>query len=120
MSAEGEGGLMRDKAEIRSRLTERLAALMSQVGRIEGELGRPLDDDFAEQAVDREGDEALDMLESAALAEIDLTRKAIARLDSGSYGICSGCGELIAAERLAALPMAAECISCAKAPRSGK
>ena len=120
MSADGEGGLMPDKAEVRSRLTERLAVLTAQIGRIEGELGRPLDDDFAEQAVDREGDEALNAVESAALAEIDLTRKAIARLDAGSYGICTGCGEMIAPARLAALPIAAECISCAGAPHSGK
>jgi RNA polymerase-binding transcription factor DksA len=110
---------MPDKAEVRSRLTERLAILTAQVGRIEGELGRPLDDDFAEQAVDREGDEALDAVERAALVEIDLTRKTIARLDSGSYGICASCGDIIAAERLAALPTAAECISCARAPHGG-
>jgi len=110
---------MLDMTEARTRLTERLAVLMAQVGRIEGELGRPLDDDFAEQAVDREGDEALDSLEHAALVEIDLTRKAIARLDAGSYGICVRCGGRIAAKRLAALPMAAECISCAGTPHSG-
>lgn len=106
---------MPDKSEARSRLTERLATLMSQVGRIEAELGRPLDDDFAEQAVDREDDQALDTLESSTLAEIELTRNAIARLGSGSYGICTSCGNVIAAERLNALPAAAECISCASA-----
>ena len=111
---------MPDQMDIRARLTERLAALTSQVGRIEGELGQPLDDDFAEQAVDREGDEALGALERAALDEIELTRKAIARLDAGSYGICVGCGEVIAAERLAALPTAAECIVCARAPHGAR
>ena len=96
-----EGDPMVDKDEIRARLTERIAALMSQIGRIEGELGQPLDDDFAEQAVDREDDEALDALESSALAEIELIRKAIARLDAGSYGLCVSCGDVIAAERAA-------------------
>lgn len=111
-----EGDPMVDKDEIRARLTERIAALMSQIGRIEGELGQPLDDDFAEQAVDREDDEALDALESSALAEIELIRKAIARLDAGSYGLCVSCGDVIAAERLNALPAAAECIGCASTP----
>ncbi|WP_157215261.1 TraR/DksA family transcriptional regulator [Flavisphingomonas formosensis] len=106
---------MPDKKEARSHLTERLATLMSQVGRIEAELDRPLDDDFAEQAVDREDDQALDTLESSTLAEIELTRNAIARLDAGGYGICTSCGDVIAAERLNALPAAAECISCASA-----
>lgn len=104
---------MLDKIEARTRLVERLAALMSQVGRIEAELGRPLDDDFAEQAVDREDDQALDALESSTLAEIERTKRAIARLDAGSYGICTSCGNVIAVERLDALPAAAECISCA-------
>jgi RNA polymerase-binding transcription factor DksA len=106
---------MLDKDEIRIRLTERLAALTSRIGRIEGELGQPLDDDFAEQAVDREDDEALDALENSALAEIELTRAAIVRLDSDRYGICAVCGDVIPAERLNALPAAAECIGCASA-----
>lgn len=104
---------MPDKTEIRTRLMERLSVLMSRVGRIEAELGRPLDDDFAEQAVDRENDQALDTLESSALAEIELTKNAIARLDAGGYGICTSCGDVIAVERLNALPAAAECINCA-------
>lgn len=102
-----------DKATIRARLTERIAALTLQIGRFETEMSRPLDDDFAEQAVDRENDEALDALERSALAEIELTRRAVLRLDSGSYGVCTSCGNAIAAERLNALPAAAECIGCA-------
>lgn len=115
-----EGDVMLDKTEIRARLKDRLVTLTSQISRIEGELNRPLDDDFAEQAVDREDDQALDALESSALAEIDLTRKAIARLDSGSYGLCTSCGNVIAAERLNALPAAAECIHCASTQHNSK
>lgn len=111
---------MPDKTEARTRLTERLAVLTAQVGRIEAELGRPLDDDFAEQAVDREDDQALDALESSTLAEIERTRKAIARLDFGGYGICTRCGNAIAAERLNALPAAAQCIGCATMEHAAK
>jgi len=111
---------MLDKTETRTRLTERLAALMAQVGRIESEFGQPLDDDFAEQVVDREDDQALDALEDSALAEIEQIKAAIARLDTGSYGICTSCGNAIAAERLNALPAAAECIGCATARNIAK
>lgn len=111
---------MPDMTEARIRLTERLAVLMAQVGRIEAELGRPLDDDFAEQAVDREDDQALDALEGSALAEIELIRKAIARLEAGSYGICTTCGNAIASDRLNALPAASECIGCASTARIAK
>ena len=109
---------MLDKTEARTRLTERLAALMAQVGRIESEFGQPLDDDLAEQAIDREDDQALDALENSALAEIEQIRTAIARLDSGGYGICTNCGNAIATERLNALPAAAECIDCASADQA--
>ncbi len=45
---------MPDKTDAFTRLTGRLVELTAQVERIEGALGRPLDDDFAEQAVERE------------------------------------------------------------------
>lgn len=42
---------------------------------------------------------------------------AIARLDGGTYGRCTSCGNEIAAERLEALPWAALCIDCQRAAR---
>ncbi len=43
---------------------------------------------------------------------------ALARLTSGTYGACRGCGQPIPAERLEAIPWAPLCIECArKAPR---
>ena len=44
-----------------------------------------------------------------ALAEIDA---ALARMSEGRYGVCSGCGGAIGAERLAVLPMAPLCTGC--------
>lgn len=41
--------------------------------------------------------------------EID---SALARLDEGSYGRCTACGEVIPAGRLAALPWAELCVPC--------
>ncbi|WP_419722942.1 TraR/DksA family transcriptional regulator [Sphingobium aquiterrae] len=49
------------------------------------------------------------------MAEIALTRQALARLDSDTYGLCTTCGEPIAPARLEALPAAAHCIRCASA-----
>ena len=37
---------------------------------------------------------------------------ALARLDAGSYGVCTACGRAITPERLEALPTAALCIEC--------
>lgn len=106
---------MADLDQIRDRLTEELSELTAQVARIEEEQGQPLDDDFEEQAAAREDNEALDAIERLALARIVLTRQALARLESGSYGLCTTCGEPIAQARLEALPTAAQCIRCASA-----
>ena len=38
---------------------------------------------------------------------------ALERFDSGSYGVCVSCGELISAERLDVLPAVATCVRCA-------
>jgi len=47
------------------------------------------------------------------LAEID---EALARVDAGSYGTCTGCGRPIPAGRLAARPTATTCVECAGRP----
>jgi RNA polymerase-binding transcription factor DksA len=107
--------MTRDTESLRRSLTARLVELTDQVGRIEAEQREPLDDDFAEQAVAREDDEALDVIERSALAELGSIRQALERLDAGTYGICSACGDVIAPARLAALPAAALCIGCAAA-----
>jgi DnaK suppressor protein len=44
-----------------------------------------------------------------ALAEIDA---ALRRLDDGSYGCCTGCGQQIIRDRLEVLPAAALCMAC--------
>ena len=59
--------------------------------------------------VDRERDLALSAQARAAVEEID---EALAKIDNGRYGICEGCGELIAKARLEALPYAKLCIGC--------
>ena len=43
------------------------------------------------------------------LAEID---KALARIESGKYGVCDVCNKSIALERMEAIPHATLCISC--------
>ena len=45
------------------------------------------------------------------LAEIDA---ALARRETGNYGVCEGCGRPIGAERRAARPAARTCIDCAR------
>jgi RNA polymerase-binding transcription factor len=50
---------------------------------------------------------------SQAREHLDQVDAAIRRLAGGCYGVCEGCGQQIAAARLAARPTATLCIGCA-------
>ena len=68
--------------------------------------------DMATATFDREMDYTLEDNSGAVLAAIDA---ALARIESGTYGICERCGKPIAPERLEARPWAALCIDCQRA-----
>jgi DnaK suppressor protein len=40
------------------------------------------------------------------------TERALARIESGTYGVCESCGEAIGKARLQAFPRATLCVSC--------
>ena len=65
-----------------------------------------LADKFEEETTN---DAIVDELE-VRLAQV---KKALAKMDDGSYGICEECGEEISSERLDANPAATKCIKCA-------
>ncbi len=54
-----------------------------------------------------------DGLDDEAAAELRDVSRALVRLDSGDYGLCTKCGEAISSARLQAVPYAELCISCA-------
>lgn len=105
----------------RTSLEERRAQLTTDLGAIETAERR---DEPRPQYGKRIGDhtsEALETRRNAAAGDtlrlqLAEAERAVAKLDEGSYGRCDGCGGPIGAERLEALPWAAECIDC----RSGK
>ena len=47
-------------------------------------------------------------------AHYDLTaaQDAVSRLEAGTYGVCEGCGDAIAEDRLEALPDTRWCVTC--------
>lgn len=54
-----------------------------------------------------------DGLDDEASAELRQINKALARIESGDYGICGSCHKTISKERLEAVPYAASCMDCA-------
>ncbi|MFY9579409.1 MAG: TraR/DksA C4-type zinc finger protein [Gaiellaceae bacterium] len=72
--------------------------------------------DTATVTYDRELGYTLEENSEHVLAEIEAALK---RLDDGTFGICTNCGEPIAVERLEARPWATLCIDC-KRQREGR
>jgi DnaK suppressor protein len=65
--------------------------------------------DATQQTLEREM--ATRKLDRDAMIVRDI-RAALARLESGDYGVCAHCEETISPKRLAAVPWAALCIHC--------
>ena len=84
-------------------------------GTVEDETGDETSDqhpgDVATAMHDRELDYGLEENSEHVLAAIDA---ALARIEEGTYGICTNCGRPIAVQRLEALPWADLCIDCAR------
>ena len=82
----------------------------------QGELNSAAGDqhlaDHASDMVDRELDGSLEENAESIVRAID---DALGRLDAGTYGACTRCGDAIPAERLDAVPYATLCVSCKRA-----
>jgi len=102
--------------EERERVTSAIASLhKDHPGSIDDEveeISSVSDNHVAETAtatLDREIDYTLEENSAHVLEEIDA---ALGRIDGGTYGICTNCGEAIPQARLEAYPWASLCIDC--------
>ncbi len=102
--------------ETRAKLEEYRASINTRREKLARHVSHreePLPQDFAEQAVELENDETMVALEDELYELLKAVDDALVRLEEGSYGICTECGEPIAEARLDALPAARMCIDCA-------
>ncbi len=104
---------------LRKILVERRQAVMKE---IEGQIGERISDemhrridsapDLGDQALlDSERGRDISILEmrNRVRQQID---EALARLEEGTYGLCSDCGVEISEKRLLAVPFARRCVAC--------
>jgi RNA polymerase-binding protein DksA len=105
---------MPDPATARVRLEAVLVELEARLTNISRDLSEPPNQDWDELAVEQEDDEALEHQAALVEREIASVRRALGRMEDGTYGTCVRCGEEIAPARLEARPEAALCIDCAK------
>jgi RNA polymerase-binding transcription factor DksA len=104
---------MKDLKLVEETLENRLAELTKRMELIDHSLGAPGDDDFEEMATEAENDETLEALGHASEEEVAQIKFALERVKNGVFGICAKCGNPIPDDRLAAVPYATHCVSCA-------
>ena len=83
------------------------------------EIAATSDNHLAETAtatLDREIDYTLEENSGQVLTEIDA---ALQRIEDGTYGTCTNCGQEIPSERLEAYPWASLCIDCKRQSERG-
>ena len=97
---------------VRKGLEARRAELTAEAKDIDAELREPESPDAEERAIELEGHEVLERLGEAAVKEIADIDAALTRIELGTYGVCTSCGEEISAARLEAVPYATRCTDC--------
>ncbi len=105
--------------ELRALLTTEVSRLSAEVESAESELQGLLRDSGAGAGDDQAdaGSKNLERDQEISLTNnsrelLDQSRRALARLDDGSYGVCESCGESIGQLRVLAFPRATLCMSC--------
>jgi DnaK suppressor protein len=105
--------------KVRAELEAEISGLSMDIDQAESEIAERLGD-----AVGGAGDDQADAgaktfqreydlsLTQNARDLLDLARLALARIDDGSYGICTSCGQPIGKARLQAFPRATLCVAC--------
>lgn len=106
-------------AELRGQLATEAAALRADIERAESDIASRLGDavgdagddqaDVGAKTFEREHELALTHNARELLAQ---NKRAIARIESRTYGTCESCGEPIGKARLQAFPRATLCVSC--------
>ena len=119
-----------DTAHFRDALLEERGRVERALATLRDEHPGSLDDEVEEVAgtndnhlgetasatLGREIDYTLGENSEAVLAEIDA---ALARIEDGTYGTCTSCGNQISVERLEAHPSASLCIDCKRRAEGG-
>jgi len=106
-------------AELRDQLAAEATALRAEIDRAEADIAIRLGDavgdagedqaDVGAKTFEREHELALTHNARELLAQ---TERAIARIESGTYGVCESCGNAIGKARLQAFPRATLCVAC--------
>lgn len=104
---------MDNQKNIKESLLKKRSELESRIGKIKKDYATPLNQDFAEQAVELENAEVLAVINREAVEELTQINRTLELIDRDAYGTCIMCKAPIPARRLEALPHTNYCIDCA-------
>lgn len=96
------------RAALLAQMSAQRGGIVSRADAAADHFGQP-ENSRAQMVTERELEFALGERETAELAAIGA---ALARIEAGSYGLCTDCGAAIPAARLQATPEAWRCIAC--------
>jgi DnaK suppressor protein len=94
-------GLVADISEAESAIAERLGDAVGDAGDDQADAGA--------KTFQREHELALTQ---NARELLELSERALARIDEGTFGVCTSCGQPIGKARLQAFPRATLCVTC--------
>ena len=100
---------------IKQRLLEKRKYLEQRLERTQKHIKHedgPPEQDFAEQATERQNEDVIYGLDEAARVELEQIKHALERIENNEYGICQECGDEIPYERLEAVPFTGYCKNC--------
>ncbi len=100
---------------LRTELLERHERLDNHLHHRDG----PVSADFEEQAAERHDDDVVAALDDTVRNELLAIDTALARIESGRFGVCGVCGEAIESARLEAIPYATTCVGCKESAPPG-
>jgi len=103
---------MINMGQIKDHLEKEKAVRQEKVRQIDGSLREPHSADWEDHATEVEEEEVLEDMGNRLLKEIDEIDWALSRIELGTYGQCTHCGENIGEKRLLVMPAAAHCIKC--------
>lgn len=95
--------------DLRGSLLDELATHEANVAELRATVLALTGQSDSDSLLEREMAERAEARGAEAIADI---RRALARMDDGTYGVCEGCGGPIPVARLEAIPFARQCVAC--------
>ena len=105
---------MANETETRERLVALQTELQQRLDKTQSDERHEVEERDDTTAQLWQASEIRDGLNDEAADELRDVNRALARLDTGDYGICTNCDEAIDPRRLEAVPYAELCVSCAE------